>query len=252
MLKENSRKFNPIKNSDTPWMCYKDPKSKLTYFVHSKCACSFYKKLFTKLEWHVCTTQDINWDRDKVFSYIRNPLEKHRIGILEWFYFNNKIELLEQNIDNQDFLLMLSRIAYLDHHSMSIYEHLGDRAELIQWLPIDQPLIDHRQCTIELISRESSISDDIKSWFLNLTPVNVSSGLKKQYFKKLMQLPVHPQIIKSIEYDTCLYDSVISVPGFEPKNYQTRIRELEASGYTNVQAQKIADSEVENGTYLNW
>ena len=248
MLKE----FNQIKNSNTPWTCYKDPASTLVYFVHSKCACSFYKKLFTKLNWQQCNTNDIDWDKNLVFSYIRNPLEKHRIGVLEWFYYNNKIDLLEQNAHNPDFLLMLSQAVYLDHHSMSIYEHIGDRARAVKWIPIDQPGVDHRYETIQLIEKESTIDDDTKNWFLSLLPANVSTGLKKDCYNKLMQLPVSPQITKSIDYDKCLYDAVTTASDFEPDNYQDRIKELEKLGYKNAQAQQIADSEVADGKYLNW
>jgi hypothetical protein len=247
------RESNLIKNETTPWACFKDPKSELVYFIHSKCACSFYKQLFLKLGWQDFTSVEIDWDKHIVFSHIRDPLKKHRIGIIEWFYFNNKIDILESNFENINFITMLSQIAYLDHHSLSIHEHLGAKSGLVNWIPIDHKLIDHKQHTINFIEQYSStINDNIKDWFIQLAPKNVSTGFKKKCYNTLMELTATPLILKSIEYDRCLYDLVTHHNGFEPDNYQLRISQLENDGYTNVEAQRIADNEVANGEYLKW
>ena len=240
-----------VQNKTTPWTCYRDPLSPLIYFVHSKCACTFYKELFVKLGWEYCTVHDIDWERHRVFSYIRNPLVKQRIGIVEWFYANNCVSLLEENANNDNFLKLLSEIICIDHHSLSIYDHLGDKSQLIHWIPIDQPDIDHRQKTIELLEQYSTISTKIKEWFLKRQPVHVSTGFKKEYSNRLMNLPVHQMVVKSIDYDWCLYDKVTRI-GFVPDTYQIRIKQLEKTGLTNLQAQEIADKEVESGEYLDW
>jgi hypothetical protein len=245
------KEFNTVKNTTTPWLCFRDPDSKLVYFVHSKCACSFYRKLFTNLGWKVSATTEIDWTNDMVFSYIRDPLEKHRIGIIEWFYYENKIDILKNNADDPDFFTMLSRISFLDCHSMSIYEHLGDNSALVKWIPIDQPGVDHKQRTIELIQQHSKIDNQVLEWFRALKPVHVSSGFKKECYNKLMQLPVHPLIIKSIDYDRCLYDSVTKQQ-FEPENYAERIMYLKSQGMTQAQAETSADHDISTGAYLNW
>ena len=247
MLKE----YKLVKNSTTPWLCFRDPRSKLVYFVHSKCACTFYKQLFQKLEWQKTTTNEIDWDTNIVFSYIKDPLKKHRGGIIQWFYHNNKIDILENNANNMDFFDMLSRIAYLDHHSLSIYEHLGENSKLVRWIPIDYPLIDHKQRTIELLEQYSTVDSDTKAWFEDLTPKNVSLGFKKKCVDILMELPVDPLITKSIEYDRFLYDSVTK-KNFEPASYSRRIDYLKKQGMTQAQAEAHADTDVETGNYINW
>lgn len=221
------------------------------YFVHSKCACSFYKQLFAKLYWQESTSVDIDWELDIVFSHIRDPLEKHRIGIIEWFYFNNAQQILENNATDTSFFLMLSRIAYLDHHSLSIYEHLGENSDLVNWIPIDQPEVDHTQHTINLIEQYSKISGDIKNWFLKLPPKHASTGFKKNCYNKLMELPVDPLIIKSIEYDRVLYDRVTK-KNYEPANYSQRIKYLKKLGMSQTEAEAAADRDVATGEYLNW
>ena len=247
MLKE----YKLVKNSTTPWLCFRDPNSKLVYFVHSKCACTFYKQLFQKLGWQESTTNDIDWETAVVFSYIRDPLKKHRGGIIQWFYNNNKSDILKNNENSMDFFTMLSRIAYLDHHSLSIYEHLGENSRLVNWIPIDYPSIDHKQRTIELLEQYSTIDSDTKTWLENLSPKNVSIGFKKKCVDILMTLPVHPLIIKSIEYDRFLYDRVTK-KNFEPASYPRQIDYLKSLGMTQEQAEAHADHDVETGNYINW
>jgi hypothetical protein len=245
------KEFNIVKNATTPWLCLRDPGSKLVYFVHSKCANTFYKQLFLKLGWKECTTSEIDWDYNIVFSYIRDPLEKHRIGIIEWFYYEDKIDILKNNADDLDFFTMLSKISFLDCHSMSIYEYLGDNSALVKWIPIDQSTINHKQLTIELLEQYSQINNDIREWFIKLPPFHVSTGFKKECYIKLMKLPVDPLIIKSIEYDRCLYDSVTKKL-HEPENYPQRISYLKSLGMSQADAEADADRDVGTGEYLNW
>jgi len=246
-----SKEYKLVKNSTTPWACLRDPGSKLVYFVHSKCACTFYKQLFQKLGWQEITTNEIDWDTDIVFSYIKDPLKKHRGGIIQWFYHNDKIEILKNNENSRDFFIMLSRIAYLDHHSLSIHEHLAENSKLVNWIPIDCPLIDHKQRTIELLEQYSTIDSDTKTWFEKLTPKNVSSGSKKKYIDTLMELPVDPLITKSIEHDRFLYDKVTK-KNFEPANYSSQINYLKSQGMSQQQAEAHCDNDVETGNYINW
>ena len=245
------KQFNLIKNTTTPWLCFKAPESPLFYFLHSKCASTFYRQLLVRLGWKYCTTSDINWETDIVFSHIRDPLKKHRIGIIEWFYHNNKEALLTQNSKDSDFMLMLSKIAYLDHHSLSIYEHLGERSQHIIWIPIDVIEIDHKQLTIELLQQHVKIDTETQDWFKNLPMNNESTGIKKQLFQELMQLPIDPLITNSIEYDRCLYDNVTKT-NYEPENYARRIGYLKSLGMSQEQAEQHADRDVETGEYLNW
>lgn len=249
-----SKDFNLIKNNTTPWPCFKDPYSRLIYFVHLKCASVLHTRLFLKLGWKECTTADVDWNQDIVFSYIRDPLAKHRIGVLEWFTPDNMNDILVTNQFNSNFFVMLSKIAYLDTHSLSIYEHLGDNSMLVNWIPIDCPTIDHKQKTIELIEKSSVIHSSIKDWFLSEPPVHVSTGFKKECFNKLMSLPVDPLIIKSIEYDRQLYDRAISTPPHvrAGESYQLRITQLLDQGLSQTQAEYIADQEVINDEYLKW
>ena len=243
--------MNIVTNAETPWLCLKDPESKLVYWVHSKCACSFYKKIFAKLNWTETTTTDIDWENDVVFSHIRDPLVKHRIGIIEWFYQNNSEKLLKDNFDNNQFFLLLSQATYLDIHSMSIFDHLGkEKSSKIKWIPLDTN-VNHVKETVELIEQYATIADNTKEQLLNLAPYHVSTGFKKWCNEKILRIPPTPLIIKSIEYDRWLYDTVTK-KNFEPANYSQQIKYLKSQGLTQQQAEQQADNDVQTGNYLNW
>jgi hypothetical protein len=241
-----------VTNADTPWLCFRDPASPLIYFLHSKCASSFYRQLFDKLNWIECTTHDIDWKRDVVFSYIRDPLVKHRTGIIEWFYMFDQIDLLKKNASDDSFFRLLSEAIYLDVHSMSIYEYLGDKSLNVHWIPIDIPARDHRKETIEFLEKYSTISENIKKWILQEPPNHTSTGFKRNCIDKLLKIPPTSLILKSIEYDRYLYDRVTQIPNFEPNNYSLRIQQLLSTGLSQLEAEKIVDREVLFGDYSKW
>lgn len=240
-----------VENKNTPWLCFRDPNSRLVWWVHSKCACSFYKTVLNLLGWEQSTTADINWDADIVFSHIRDPLVKHRMGIIEWFYQRNNESMLKENFDNQNFFQMLSEIVYLDIHSMSIREHLGtENSKKIHWIPIDSEQ-NHLQQTVDFIEQHVTISHSIKEAMLKMPPVHVSKQFKKQCNKKLLDIPPTPLIIKSIDYDQWLYDQATK-KNFEPENYLQRIDYLKKLGFSQQDAELHADQDVLTGEYLNW
>lgn len=240
-----------ITNKETPWLCYKDPNSNLIWWVHSKCACSFYKTIFERLQWIKTTSDKIDWDNNVVFGHIRDPLTKHRIGIVEWFYFTKNQQLLTENFNNAAFFRMLSEIAYLDFHSMSILEHLGpDNSARMHWIPIDTGN-NHVTETLEFVASYTELDPEFLHWAANLQPIHVSTDFKKQCNQKLLEIEPTPLIIKSLEYDTWLYDSV-SKKNFEPKNYSNRITELKKQGLSQHQAEEQADQEVASGQYMQW
>lgn len=240
-----------VENKHTPWACMHDPNSQLVWWIHSKCACSFYKVIFKKLGWVNSTTNDIDWNTNIVFSHIRNPLAKHRMGIIEWFYFNNKENLLKQNFNNPDFFQMLSEIVHLDVHSMSIKEHLGkENSTKIHWIPIDTKN-NHVQDTFDFIEQYSVVSPQDRQLLLNLAPVHVSGSWKKQCNKKLLDIPPTSLIVKSIDFDQWLYDRTTK-KNFQPDTYSQRIDYLKSLGMSQQDAELHADQDVMTGEYLNW
>lgn len=201
--------ITPITEQQIPWECYRCPNTNLVYFRHSKCASSLYILLFDKLKWEQTDTQHIDWNHDKVFSLIQQPLNKHRKGIVEYFYFTRDASPLRGNIlKNLDLMQMLALTPYLDHHSMSLYSMLGTNAELVDFIPIDTG-INHKRYVLDFIKQYVNIDTEIESWFLLLTRVHESRGEKIEFFERLMQEPTPPHILRYIDYDTILYEMAI-------------------------------------------
>ena len=236
-----------VHNRDTPWLCLRHPMQDIFYWVHSKCACSYYKNILSRLLWKRCTTKDISWGQSKVFSHIRDPIKKHRTGLIEYFYYHKCQHILRDNENNDDFWLMLSRAPWLDVHSMSIWEHLGEKSDLVNWIPIDKPDFSHLDSTLDYIG----FTDD-RSLMYKQPVINASTGFKKECVNRLLGISPDPLITKYLEQDQQIYDFVIRDPGFEPMKYQQKLSELLRQGVTREFAESILDQDVATGAYLDW
>jgi hypothetical protein len=201
----NHADINPIIDQNISWPAARCPNTNLVYFYHNKCASSLYKSLFEKLKWEKTDTQQIDWEHDRVFSFIRDPLIKHRKGIVEFFIKDPYYPLIEEILKNPLWIQVLSQVLYIDHHSMSLYSQLGENATLIDFIPIDIDY-DHKQHTINLIKEYAPISADIESWFFGLPKIHESTKKGIEFFERLMQEPTHPQVLRYIDYDTVLYE----------------------------------------------
>ena len=201
--------ITPITDHQVPRECWRGPNNTV-YFVHSKCASRTYDMLMGKLGWNKITTQDIDWIEDCVFSYIRDPIVKHRKGIAEFFFYNkNLLPLSTDIINNKLWVIALSSATCLDHHSESIHNMLGKNAELINWIPIDTG-VDHKSITFNILeSRGVNVSEEIKDWFLILPRVNESTATETKVFELLSLQPVPPHVLRYLDYDTILYQHVI-------------------------------------------
>lgn len=198
--------ITPISDLDVPWECWRGPNN-LVYFVHSKCASRTYNLLMVRMGWEIVSTKDIDWATDNVFSYIRNPLIKHRKGIAEFFFYNkNLVSLSDDIINNPKWAEVVSNITYLDHHSASIFGMLGKNAERITWIPIDTDL-DHKAHTFNFFDAHGvQVRDSIKNWFNSLPNSNTSTPIETKVFETLMALPIPPHVLRYLDYDTILYE----------------------------------------------
>lgn len=195
-----------LTDADIPWECWKSPTTNLVYFVHSKCASRTYDRLMNRLQWCQTATNSIDWHRDTVFSFIRNPIDKHRKGIVEFFYYNqNLTDLIKQIDQDSNWITLLSHVAYLDHHSISIRNMLGKNAEKVKWIPIDTAF-DHKAMTFELLEKHGELVPiEVKNWFLNLPKINESTPKQTAIYTQLRDLPTPPHVVRYLDYDDILY-----------------------------------------------
>ena len=202
--------INPINST---WVYFKSPTSNLMYFVNYKCASSLYRNWFAKIGWEMLhlSPEQVDWENYYVFSYIRNPLIKHRNGIVEFFATQNLMALSKLNIDiDNQWADIISNIVELDGHSRTIRSILGETNSLqIDWIPIDTSF-DHKQYTLDLLELhgEYILDQDIQELY-SVGRVNESTATENEMFNKLIAMPVSNQIMNYIDFDQCIYDIVI-------------------------------------------
>ena len=180
------------------WTCLRNPENTHVYFQHSKCACTTYGSYFRERGWQRSGTNQIDWGNDIVFGHIRDPLIKQRKGIVEFFFYFPQFTHLVPTMLDSTFIDLLATIPYLDHHSMSLHDMLGDNAKLVKWIPIDTSL-DHKKYTLDLLG-----IDDPK--FLAAPALNRSTDAELQLYNQLTKVETPGQILRYIDYDSVLYE----------------------------------------------
>ena len=236
-----------LKDSEVPWECYRCPESNLFYFIHSKCASRLHNELMIKLQWKHTDVSEIDWDKDIVVSHIRNPLIKHRKGIVEGILYYADIF---PNLTHPRMIELLSNITSVDHHTYTIQQQLGQNATRVRWIPIDTKL-NHKPFTLELFEAHGAkISQEVRDWFLNVPAIHEAKEFDVKLYELISKLEVPPQIKRLVDFDMCLYNAIISP--VEPENFQQRVAQLLKAGMSEEQAINTADSEVFSGEFLNW
>jgi len=241
-------KLQPLFEHDNPWLCYQsDKNANLIYFSCNKCASTYYNKFYENLGWKKITTREINWSEDFVFSYIRNPVVRHRKGIVEgiFSYFPTMKTVFLNDLDKLKFL---ANITSIEAHSYSIYRMLGLNAEKIHWIPIDTP-IDHRKETLKILSdHKEEVDQETIQWFLSRPKDNESTPDRIEFYEQLCSIPLPPEILCHLDFDICLYNRATTP---EPHVifldlYKIKIKELIDKGFTQEAAEKIVDVKIFN------
>lgn len=204
--------FNPVTRS---WQALRH--NNLVYFRHFKCASVFYLQVFeTMLKWEPICITSIDWDKDHVFSYIRNPFEKRLSGLAEYVFkifreeygYGYDHDTHMSLINHPYFSKVIARTFILDDHTLPIQHILGVNAEKVDWIPIDLENVDHVACTVKLLkSHGIDVDPDVIN---TITEGNVSTGIKKDFINQLRQQPVPNLVITDLDYDDILYSHVVN------------------------------------------
>jgi hypothetical protein len=240
------QKFEPLLDHHVPWLCYRSTKNaRLVYFSCNKCASTFYDAFFEKLNWSKITTQDVKWSEDYVFSYIRNPLTRHRKGIVEGL-FSFFPEMKPVFVGHPERLKFLANLTSIEAHSYSIHRMLGNNARHIDWIPIDTDL-DHRQYTLSVLAEHNeNIDQETANWLINADKNNTSTVEEIEFYNQLCSIKTPPEILRYLDFDICLYNKATTPPPHivAAKYYAERIQELLNQGLSQCEAEKIVDVEV--------
>lgn len=232
-----------------PLKCFKHPTLNLVFYPHQKCASTSYSALFTALQWTTIDISNINWDNDIVFAHIRDPLIRHRKGIVEGVcnYFSEATDLFLTPVGAE----FLTNITIVESHSYTIEKWLGRKnAVKVNWIPLDIN-IDHAQTTFDFLATHGApIDDKTKQWFLTMDHKNISTPEEIQMYNMLIAKDPPGEILRYIDFDRCLYDQVVHF--YAPNMYHERIKYFMALGVTESDAQILVDAEVESGQYRLW
>jgi hypothetical protein len=196
---------------DSNFTCYRH--GNLVYFKSLKCASTFYLNLFdTHLNWQKIGTNDINWATDRVFSHIRNPINKRNSGMAEYFTTYVRPAELRARVaallDDDGLVKVVGQSPYYDPHNLSFHDMLGDYAELVDWIPIDVD-VDHVSMTMKLLSENGIKLTGMELTNLSDKEKNISTGNKKKICDQLTKVDLTPLIKKYLDYDFILYNHVV-------------------------------------------
>lgn len=166
-----------------------------------------YRIIFARLGWQQTTLDTVDWQHDKVFSYIRDPHKRRIAGVAEYAALQSPYAGTEIVCDKK-YMKMMNDIFILDPHTVSIHDILGSRAELVDWIPVDTK-VDHIQMT-EIFLKENGHDVDLRfAYNMSSAERNVTlGGPRKTVQDYLATLPQHTYVISYLDYDDILYRHV--------------------------------------------
>ncbi len=86
------------------------------------------------MKWEPIEYKDIDWENKLIFSHLADPIERRHKGIAHWLIRNNLHTEFRVNAEFRDYIINLP---YIDNHSASYHEMLGEKITKIQWIICD-------------------------------------------------------------------------------------------------------------------
>jgi hypothetical protein len=184
----------------------------ITYIRNYKCASSFfYKNLVDRYKWREIPYNEINW-AGKVFSHIREPLDRRHRGLTHWLLYTFGTGLDDPKIEK-----IIKNISFIEQHSASYWDTFGDDCYKIDWIPIDKfnnnkvieltckLLADNGQHILRGLdeSYDNKSSDDERKLYLKIKEQFEAAW--KEPFDEYPNYTIYRYFLKDIE----LYNSVI-------------------------------------------
>ena len=239
------------KEISPPLDCCRHPELNLVFYPLPKCASSTYRQLFAKQKWNVIDINDIEWNKDTVFAHIKDPLVRHRKGIVEgiFTYFPEVKNFFLTPIGAK----FLTNITIVEAHSYTIHKWVGpENAAKVHWIPLDIGM-DHKQITFDFLKKQGApVSIKNQQQFLQFSNQNESTVDELNLYNMLIAEETPGEILRYIDFDRCLYSQVITFYKPEPDNYGARITQLINLGLPQEEAEIVADKEVESNLHLHW
>lgn len=192
-------------NPTSQWICFRS--GNLVYLVMLKCASSMYREIFSRLGWKQTSLDTVDWERDKVFSYMRDPMKRRISAVAEYAAMQSPYTGTDI-VTDEKYMQMMNDMFVLDHHTVSCYDILGSKAELVDWIPIDTN-IDHIKMTQIFLKAHGHDVDLGFAYSIDPAGRNVTLGGPRKVVKEYLEtLPQHSFVISYLDYDMVLYQHV--------------------------------------------
>jgi hypothetical protein len=182
--------------------CYRSPCGKLVFIRNDKCASTYHSDLFRRNNWQKQMASSIDWDKDHVFSFIRDPYVRHIQGIIEDLIWVGIEKPLVELMSRQ----FWKNLPWIGSHSMPMTIKFGNNAAKIDWIPIDVETLSSRVILNDLLSKYNLTIE----WYTDLTKYE-SDAYKKELFAHISKMSPYKNILlREVSKDYELYDSVLT------------------------------------------
>lgn len=190
--------------SDTTWIslygsCYRH--RNLVYAKSFGSEDRYWVNLFVSLGWTQVSFNNIDWDNDRVFSFIIDPVKRRTRGVVNCLMENNYLNLLNDN----GFCNFLKWLPAIDINSLSYHDIWHDYCDKIKWFPADLPNVDSfsllenyaQEFNSQKLSRANLLTAYNNPWLLEASLEDHSlkhdvnefrSEEKQELFKKITEL----------------------------------------------------------------
>jgi hypothetical protein len=167
---------NPI---PYPLDFYRAPGKNIGFVRNDKCASTFFSNIFAANGWRLQTTDQVNWEKDHVFSFTMDPYIRHIKGLVKDAVDMGLEKVMLANLG----MKFWHNLSWIGTHSMPTSVRFGHSIHRINWIPID----------IGLESTENIVDELLKSYDITINwgisvDRNESSDYEKELFHKFSQL----------------------------------------------------------------
>lgn len=118
----------------------------LVYIRNLKCGSTFFWRNFLDtFKWWEIRWSDINWEKQRVFGHLMDPLQRRIKGMAEHLHMAGLDDLFRTNKKFRQFIV---DIPVLDSHSASYFDWFGTAAWHIDWIPVgadNKDTVDHTE-----------------------------------------------------------------------------------------------------------
>lgn len=188
-------------------------KGPLVYLRTLKCASTYYSEEFKRNGWIQESFEDINWEKDHVFSFIMDPLDRRIKGLAEFITMYPKTECL---LDQPS--IFWQKLACLDLHSVPYHLTYHGYVRKIDWIPIDNPnytseelvikLCRYHNIDLRLSEQKKHVADEKKKSICQTISALTGNGSGELYLSLELDQYLYHEVTLKVDYQKDTWDLI--------------------------------------------